>query len=85
MPNVGLYGDQPLMEQGAAQQGNRTSSQQAGGHRGKGGRSDPSEEELSRPEGSRQATGSADAVIPPRYRSKVGRYFQRLADEVGDQ
>jgi len=31
-----------------------------------------------------RASGGSDAAVPLRYRRQVGRYFQRVADELED-
>ena len=86
MQNVGLFGSQPLIDQSAsARSGNSQDAQDAEGS-GSAYRNQ-NQEDLTTfgiSDGSR-ATGLGETVVPLPYRRKVGRYFQRLADEVGDQ
>ncbi len=83
--NVGLYGGNPLMEQaGMTERENNTDQPAAGGVLA------PSSSGNGRDEGyatrrTGQATGGSDAAIPLRYRQKVARYLDRLADEIGDE
>jgi hypothetical protein len=84
--NVGLYGsDQNYSESSAGGAGQRQPQSRGGKGtrapgRAIGGTADGS---LDAPGGLR-AGGGTDAAIPLRYRRQVGRYFQRVADELGD-
>ncbi len=85
--NVGLYGNQPMMDPSQSRMGH-SPSQHGAGTRGRGadgsdGRS-PREGGLSF---RRQLTsgGAGELPVPARYRDRVGRYFQRLADELGER
>jgi polyhydroxyalkanoate synthesis regulator protein len=83
MDNVGLYGNLPLMDSAAAsRQG--SSRQDAKGlmRAGPGGQPLSPEDASHQAEGAFRAAGSSSAAVPPRYRRQVGRYFQRLADEL---
>jgi len=31
-----------------------------------------------------RASGQTDAAVPPRFQQRVGEYFRRVADELGD-
>ena len=85
MQNVGMYGGMPLMDQPGMQGGLSETSQSATGNA----------EQFTQPGeqgagtfGARQPGefgGTGEAVVPLRYQRKVGRYFQRLADEIGDE
>ncbi|MCA9006001.1 MAG: hypothetical protein KDA70_12085 [Planctomycetaceae bacterium] len=86
MQNVGLYGENPFMDQTAAHEG--ASSDQASEAAGRaGGQTFAEQEERSsfNANGAFQASGAGEAAVPLKYRRKVGRYFQRIADEVGDE
>jgi hypothetical protein len=84
--NVGLYGsDQSSSEsksggEGKRQRQNRGGSGSRAPGRSLGGASDRPQEAP----GHLRASGGSDAAIPLRYRRQVGRYFQRVADELGD-
>jgi hypothetical protein len=84
LDNVGLYGGLPTFDQSAsAQEG--TSSRQREGAFGSGrqrsqGDGSPDAYQMS---GHQSASGAGEAAVPLRYRTKVGRYFQRIADELG--
>jgi hypothetical protein len=81
LKNVGLYGKMPT-------KGNPKQSK----HKGKDGaptiggsyRADDGPQHATRldPHGMLRASGSSPAVVPARYRSRVERYFQRIADEA---
>jgi hypothetical protein len=84
--NVGLYGSDQNSDssqatgRGERQQrrrsgmGPRTAAERIGGA-GDGPQEAP---------GKLRATGGGEAAIPLRYRRQTGRYFQRVADELGD-
>ncbi|MCH7989496.1 MAG: hypothetical protein IID46_10175, partial [Planctomycetes bacterium] len=86
MQNVGLYGNTPFLDQPSALRGNSSNQMQNAGGRSRGLR-DSGEQNSSSFDttGSLKASGVGEAVVPLRYRRKVGRYFQRIADELGDQ
>ena len=87
MQNVGLYGQDPLVDQESrAGQGESEDANDvaAGGmHRNRNNRGQ--EGSAFRSTGAQSASGAGDAVVPLRYRHKVGEYFRRIADEVGNQ
>ena len=81
--NVGMYGGLPTLGPAGMGQGN---SQQAAGP-GSGGSlagghnaQDPA---LISTDATREASGVGQGEIPLRYRQRVGQYFQRLAEELG--
>jgi hypothetical protein len=86
LQNVGLYGNAPRSASPTAQgmgSGNKNSPQSG---RGKTGISAGSGDAGGFDLGSQtQGTTTGEAAVPPQYRRKVGRYFQRIADEIGDQ
>ncbi len=87
MDNVGLYGSNPNFEESQST-GSGLSKREVRAGRGRGGpgrRISDSGEGASEAPGKLSATGGADAAIPLRYRRQVGRYFQRVADELGDK
>lgn len=81
LQNVGLYGQLPTMSQmSRSGQGKQSMVGTIGRH------SDPGQSEKNPwavdPGGKLQAAGAASAVVPVTYRSRVGAYFQRVADET---
>ncbi len=84
--NVGLYGEAPALmgsdaagEGGSSSKGNQAGRASQGGkrsHAADGSPAHPSEAKF-------KATSGSEAAIPLRYRRQTGRYFQRLADELG--
>jgi len=79
--NVGLYGGLPtrsLTAKGGGGKADRGGSADGRGAAGNPG--DPSgfdgTEKL-------RASGQSDAAVPAKYRKRVGEYFQRVADEIG--
>lgn len=83
--NVGLYGNTPFMDQASAQSGSSSDQTQAASSRSNG-QSISQEQDQSAfdSSGTFKASGVGESVVPLKYRRKVGRYFQRIADEVGD-
>jgi hypothetical protein len=79
--NVGLYGRRPTGKPGGATGGGRLGGPGAGAP-GDGQQADQSTGLANT--GRLQASGASDAAVPPQYRKKVGDYFQRVADELGD-
>jgi hypothetical protein len=84
--NVGLYGSDQNYNQsqsggeGMRQRQNRSGNGPRTPGRTLGGSGDGPREAP----GNLRASGGSDAAIPLRYRRQVGRYFQRVADELGD-
>jgi len=81
LQNVGLYGQIPLMSQMTRSgQGRDTMTAVRGQNVGTG--ADEGNPWAIDPGGKLQAAGAASAVVPVTYRSRVGAYFQRVADET---
>ena len=76
--NRGLYGDKPEAEkrggQGEDQRGSGSTFSMSDD-------SDSVGEEIDRGSG---ATGSSQTTVPLRYERKVGEYFRRIVEEIGD-
>ncbi|MBW3540917.1 MAG: hypothetical protein KY476_11655 [Planctomycetes bacterium] len=84
--NVGLFGGLPLLDSPSGVAG-ATDSQHADAAR-RGAAPPPTRHQPwgpGAPPLDSQAVGSGEAAVPLPYRQKVGRYFQRIADEIGDQ
>jgi hypothetical protein len=80
MENVGLYGTIPLISPqsgGGGGQADRGLASSANGS--PNGLENP---DAAGAEGKQQASGGADAPIPPQYKQRVGEYFQRVEDEL---
>jgi polyhydroxyalkanoate synthesis regulator protein len=84
--NVGLYGsDQNYSESQSGGEGMRQRENRSGrGPRSPGRALGGSGDGPLEAPGHLRASGGSDAAIPLRYRRQVGRYFQRVADELGD-
>lgn len=85
MQNVGLYGNIPYMDATSAGGDRRGDNALAGP--GSGGRAAPQQDNRATSMSLRtkgQASGAGDTRVPAQYRSQVGRYFERLAEELGD-
>lgn len=84
LQNVGMYGNLPT--RGTPTPGGRSGDQAATAGRGSGPgvrhESDPRADTGDR---GGQAVGAANIDVPLQYRQKVGRYFERIADEIGDE
>jgi hypothetical protein len=82
--NVGLYGGLPRPSGKQARHGGRsTQGPVAGG--GPNGPGDDAGDPGGDARGGRlKAAGESGASVPARYRKKVGEYFQRVADELGE-
>ncbi|MDB5387794.1 MAG: smc 7 [Planctomycetaceae bacterium] len=86
--NVGLYGNAPAMlGADAAGEGGSSSKNNLAGRNGRGtSRKNDADEAAAHPSETRfKATSGSEAAIPLRYRRQTGRYFQRLADELGNE
>lgn len=81
--NVGLYGSlpRPTGKPSRSGGGKSTPGALANGGGGPGDAGDP--ENASAPS-HLKAAGDTGANVPARYRKKVGEYFQRVADELGE-
>lgn len=84
LQNVGLYGASPQFADGGSEGTSIDPRLNAGDGtpsiRRIGNAQDPLPYEM--PDAFR-ASGQGEALVPLRYRRKVGRYFQRIADEIG--
>ncbi|MGQ9652379.1 MAG: hypothetical protein ACUVXJ_19990, partial [Phycisphaerae bacterium] len=82
LQNIGLYGQLPLMSKMTAS-GQGRDRMATAGSRQTGSGADEHNPWAVDPGGKLQAAGAASAVVPVTYRSRVGSYFQRVADETG--
>ena len=87
--NVGLYGNDPQpdpsSEGNAVGQSARTPRERRGRGGAGLGRDNEGSDEAHDADGTLRASGANAASAPLRYRRQVGRYFQRVADELGDK
>jgi hypothetical protein len=83
--DVGLYGNEPHQSPAGGEGMTDRRLSQGAGRGGRGGPGAGSGAAPSEAPGRLRATGGADAAIPLRYRRQVGRYFQRVADELGEK
>ena len=81
LQNVGMYGVSP--QYGETGDGSTRSAQGGAGSGGSFLSDRTSDEATFGADNQFQAAGGADAVVPLRYRKKVGEYFRRIADETG--
>jgi hypothetical protein len=81
--NVGLYGSLPRMSRQSGKNGNARNAQ-GSATGGAGNPTDPNDPNGFRAAGRMQAAGESGANVPAVYRKKVGAYFERVADELGD-
>ncbi|HUE72541.1 MAG TPA: hypothetical protein VMP01_16775 [Pirellulaceae bacterium] len=86
LQNVGIYGGLPQVAGASGREGG-SSEQSASGGRGDGSGGPRRSGDGGGIDLSDQSAGSGagEAAVPLQYRRKVGRYFQRLADEIGSQ
>jgi hypothetical protein len=80
MENIGLYGTIPLISPqggGGGGQADRGLATSANGS--PNGLENP---DAAGAEGKQEASGGADAPIPPQYKQRVGEYFERVEDEL---
>jgi hypothetical protein len=84
LANVGLYGRMPRRSQ-TSQQGQGGKADRGALSDGRGAGSDPSDPTGLQPAEKTKATGESDAMVPSQYRRRVGEYFQRVADELGEK
>jgi len=80
--NRGLYGDKP-MERQSNKRGSNQGNQKSGSGMYGNGRSGPGDPggEVKRTGGN---AGSGPAVVPLRYERKVGDYYRRIVEELGE-
>jgi hypothetical protein len=81
--NVGLYGSLPRISHQSGKNGSARNAQ-GSAVSGAGQPTDPNDPNGFRPGGRMQAAGESGANVPAVYRKKVGAYFERVADELGD-
>jgi hypothetical protein len=81
-PSVGLYGQ--FRGAPEARGGNGRGKEQAPGAGGSGGVNPDQMHTLMDPQQTMESGGAGDPAIPLSYRKRVGQYFQRLAEELGD-
>ena len=81
LSNVGLYGRLPTRSQGGG--GNARDRTAAGAP--SRGQSDPDNEAMTDPKSKEHSAGEAAAAVPTEYKRRVGEYFQRVADELGEE
>jgi predicted nuclease with TOPRIM domain len=80
--NVGLYGSRPRMSKASQSKGGRGDP---GANVRAGGQAPDAEAPTATESGGRvKSAGESDVAVPSRYKRKVGEYFQRVADELGD-
>jgi len=87
MSNFGLYGGLPGMVgagEGDFGEGSGQGDEPARGGGGPGGRN-PDQDTLADTPAADSAGGAGQVVVPPQYRRRVGEYFQRVAEEVGER
>ena len=84
MQNVGLYGGRPTRASWAKSGGGRKSGPGGAGEGEGAAAGDPDDPARFGEQGKLRATGQSDSVAPPQYRRRVGDYFQRVADEIGE-
>lgn len=81
MRNTSLYGRIPSRQRGGGQRSSKQADGPLAGGRPDGG---GDREPIGQVDVSRlHASGEADVAVPPQYKRKVGEYFQRVADELG--
>jgi hypothetical protein len=83
LSNIGLYGSLPQYSPPSEQGGG--SAREAAASGGRPGQPRPEEKQANGYllSGQEQGSGAGEASAPLKYRRQVGRYFQRLADELG--
>jgi peptidoglycan hydrolase CwlO-like protein len=85
LDNVGLYGTLPTFSSSEAKAGSGSDRHALGmmRDRGKDRMADP-RDAFHVPSAGKQRA-STETAVPPAYRQRASRYFQRIADEVGDR
>jgi hypothetical protein len=81
--NVGLYGSLPRMSRQSAKSGQGRNTP-GGAVSGAGNPVDPNDPNGIAAAGRMQAAGESGANVPAVYRKKVGAYFERVSDELGE-
>lgn len=80
--NTSLYGRIPSRSQAGGRRSGRSAAGPSGGGNANGGATDAGGQAGI---GKLQASGESDVAVPPQYKQKVGEYFQRVADELGQE
>jgi hypothetical protein len=80
--NVGLYGGMPAHASEARSGAGPDRGLPGAGRDGQPGEGEPGAYDA---KGRLNASGQSDAAVPERYRKRVGEYFQRVADELGEE
>jgi hypothetical protein len=85
LQNVGLYGTLPTLDSSSSKSGKSDDRNAFGvaGDRGRGSKADP-RAAFQVPDSAKHRS-SAELTVPPAYRQRASRYFQRIADEVGNR
>jgi hypothetical protein len=84
MNNVGIYGNLPTRSSAAAS--SRGGKHSRGVSADGSGLPDASNDPFTvGADGQQRIAGEAAAAVPPQYKKRVGEYFQRVADELGEQ
>ncbi len=87
--NFGLYGGMPGMAGGDfgeyAGEGSDANADSSGDGFGQRGGRNPDANTYVRPPAAAEATGIGEGVVPVRYRRRVGEYFQRITEELGER
>jgi hypothetical protein len=85
LQNVGLYGTLPTLDSSSSKSGKSDDGNAFGvaGDRGRGSKADP-RAAFQVPDSAKHRS-SAELTVPPAYRQRASRYFQRIADEVGNR
>lgn len=84
MENIGLYGQLPTFSESSGG-GQKQDRHLGAGEHGLPVGGNGNEARLIESAGIQSATGAAEASVPPRYRRRVGAYFQRIADEASQE
>ncbi|MDB5172541.1 MAG: smc 7, partial [Phycisphaerales bacterium] len=80
--NVGMYGRIPMRGKESRAAGGKAQRGASGDGTGPDG--GPGNAGGANSDGRLHASGQSDAAVPARYKRRVGEYFQRVADELGE-
>jgi hypothetical protein len=83
--NVGLYGGTPFVDAAGFQDGSSEDSQPAAGMSNAGSRTGRDRGAGYSAPRAGTASAGGDVVVPLQYQQQVGRYLDRLSDELGDE
>jgi hypothetical protein len=81
LANVGLYGNTPRKSAQAGSRGGKA-DRGVGTHSNDPRSDDPASDKLAQT-GETRGSGEGQTLVPARYRTRSGEYFQRVADELG--